>query len=107
MNKIICKKCAGCCSQMIVEITHLDIIREPRLEQYAELLDEHGKIVFENDMEKEYLLACGQSKPCAFLKDSKCEIYPTRPNTCVAFEPGGEQCREFQREESNSIIYIT
>lgn len=82
---------------MIVEIQHLDILREPRLLEHAELLDGHGKITFEDDMEKEYLLACGKSKPCAFLKDNKCEIYPTRPNVCVAFEPGSEQCKEFQQ----------
>lgn len=100
-NKIICKQCGGCCSQMIVEIEHLDILREPKLLPYAELLDGHGRIKFEDDMEKQYLLACGESKPCAFLKDNKCKIYPTRPNICVAFESGGEQCKEFQRPDGS------
>ena len=95
-NKIICKQCGGCCSQMIVEIEHLDIVREPRLLQAAELLDGHGKVKYESEWEKEYLLACGKAKPCVFHKNKKCEIYPTRPNVCVAFEPGGEQCKIFQ-----------
>lgn len=99
-----CKKCAGCCSRMIVEITHLDILREPQLAKHVDLLDGHGKIIFEDDMEKEYLLACGQLKPCAFLKDNKCKIYPTRPNVCVAFESGGEQCKLFQRAEGRPDV---
>lgn len=88
-----CKQCGECCKRLIIEIEHLDLLREPRL-SCAELMDGHGRIKFESDLEKQYLLACGKTKPCPFLKDNKCEIYPTRPNVCVAMEAGGEQCRE-------------
>jgi len=82
---------------MIVEIEHLDIVREPRLLEAAKLLDGNGKIEFESEWEKQYLLACGNSRPCPFLKDNKCQIYPTRPNVCVLFEPDGEQCKQFRK----------
>ena len=84
-----CKECGMCCSQMILEIGHLDILREPRLAEFAELCDGNGKITFESDLEKEYLLP----SPCPFLTvDMQCSIYPTRPNICVAMEAGGVQC---------------
>lgn len=87
-----CTRCGACCRNLIIEIEHLDILREPRLLEAAELLDGNGKVKFEDDFEKQYLLACGKRKPCPFLKDNKCGIYPTRPNVCVAMEAGGEQC---------------
>jgi len=58
----------------------------------AELLDDDGKLV---------LLACALDHPCEFLYHSFlrpgqaiCRIYPTRPNTCVAFHAGSDQCTE-------------
>ncbi|MCK4784009.1 MAG: YkgJ family cysteine cluster protein [Desulfobacteraceae bacterium] len=101
MNKVenqnkslpVCKKCGRCCRGLIVEIEHLDVVREPRLLEYVELLDGHGKKQYESEWDKEYLLACGDSKPCPFLcKNNECGIYPTRPNVCVYAEPGGKQC---------------
>lgn len=73
---------------MIVEIYEFDIWREPKLKDAID--------PFKDDSDYAGLLACGKSKPCAFLKDNKCEIYPTRPTCCVAFEPGDDQCIEFQ-----------
>ena len=86
-----CKKCGCCCRNLIIEIEHLDIIREPKLLNAAELLD--GNVEFESDWEKQYLLACGKTKPCPFLVNNLCTIYPTRPNVCVAMEAGGDQCK--------------
>lgn len=100
-----CKKCGYCCRRTIIEIDHIDIVREPRLAEAADLLDGHGKIVYESDWEKQYLLACGKKRPCPFLKDNKCEIYPTRPNVCVAFEPGSDQCL-VSRGEMPKLAYM-
>ena len=86
-----CKQCGNCCRGLIIEIEHLDVVREPKLLYVATLLDGHGKIKFEDDMEKQYLLACGESKPCPFLVNNQCSIYPTRPKVCVAMEAGAEQ----------------
>jgi Fe-S-cluster containining protein len=80
-----CKQCGGCCRKMIIEIEHLDIVREPRLQKCADVFADH------------YILP----SPCPFLTwtlggKKRCSIYPTRPNVCVAFEAGGEQCLEFR-----------
>jgi Fe-S-cluster containining protein len=98
-NKRACKKCGRCCRQLIVEIEHLDIVREPRLLQHAELLDGNGKIKYKTDWEKEYLL--GDSiNPCPFLTlNNECGIYPTRPNVCVYMVPGGEQCESIKQSD--------
>lgn len=100
-----CEKCGCCCRRLIIEISHLDILREPKLLEATELLDGHGKIEYESDWEKEYLLACGETRPCPFLKDNKCEIYPTRPNVCVALEPGNEQCQTARTEETGMALF--
>lgn len=93
-----CKQCGNCCKKLIIEIEHLDIVREPQLLHVVELLDGRGKVKFESDWEKQYLLACGKSKPCAFLVNDRCVIYPTRPNVCVAMEPGDDQCKMARAE---------
>ncbi len=82
-----CKRCGACCRRSIIEIHHLDIVREPRLLEVAELLDGNGRIQYASDWEKEYSLPM----PCAFLVDNKCSIYPTRPNVCVTFDPDGDE----------------
>jgi Fe-S-cluster containining protein len=92
-----CDKCGACCKGiLIVETDDLDILREPRLID----ADPHhrGKSVAQvvseirNEM-KAVVIACGHS--CSFLAaDNRCTIYPTRPNVCVAFEAGDEQCQE-------------
>jgi Fe-S-cluster containining protein len=36
-------------------------------------------------------------RPCPMLgPDNLCTIYQTRPNVCVGFKPGGQQCRELR-----------
>ncbi len=80
-----CKRCGACCRNSIIEIHHLDVVREPRLLEIATLMD--ADIPFESEWEKEYSLP----SPCVFLVDNKCTIYPTRPNVCVAFDPDGNE----------------
>jgi len=98
-----CKQCGSCCRQAIVEIEHLDIVREPRLLKHAQLMDGNGKIKYDSDWEKEYLLACGETMRCFFLKNNRCQIYPTRPNVCVYLEPGGEQCEMYRKSECRAV----
>jgi len=90
INTIICGNCGFCCKSLLIEITELDVVREPRLLEYAELLDGHGKIKYESNWDREYLLP----SPCPFLIENKCSIYPTRPNLCVSFDVGSEQCSQ-------------
>ncbi len=86
-----CKKCGHCCRSLIIEIEQLDVVREPKLLKTTKLLnvDLHR----ESEWDKEYLLACGPTLLCPFQVENKCTIYPTRPNICVGFEVGSEQCK--------------
>lgn len=88
-----CDLCGACCrGTLIVEAYYLDALREPRIlganvsgrEAKLDELDDEGRCV---------VIAAGL--PCQFLADDgRCTIYPTRPNTCVGFEAGDEQCQE-------------
>lgn len=84
-----CKQCGRCCRDLIVEITHSDILREPKISGHAKLLDGNGKIKYKNDRDKVYRL----EMPCHFLKNNKCSIYPTRPQVCREFNAGGKMCK--------------
>ena len=94
--KYDCDSCGACCSgSLIVEAEWLDAVREPRLLDgdvagrriSLDTLEEDGRCI---------ILACGKS--CTFLSDNRCSIYPTRPNGCVAFQAGDEQCQEVRRD---------
>ncbi|WP_442505091.1 YkgJ family cysteine cluster protein [Novipirellula sp. SH528] len=93
-----CDQCGACCKELIVEVYDIDIMREPKLATadigswtremvYAELmaeLEQDGKC----------LLIAGPGKPCKMLdKENHCDIYPTRPNVCVAMRAGDEECQ--------------
>lgn len=92
-----CKNCGLCCEHLIIEIDHVDVVREPSLLPVVQLLDGGGRIEYETEFEKVYGLACGSSKPCPMLgKSKRCSIYPTRPNVCVAFEAGSDQCNDLR-----------
>jgi Fe-S-cluster containining protein len=98
-----CRRCGACCRSLIIEIDHIDVVREPRLLEHATLMD--GGFQFENDWQKQYLLAAGHSMPCPMLgADGLCTIYPTRPNCCVAFEAGGEHCQDVRQEFDKLIL---
>ena len=52
-------------------------------------LEQHGKC-----------LVIAAAQDCKFLRgNNTCAIYPTRPNVCVALEPGSEQCQEAREAE--------
>ena len=99
--KYVCDFCGACCKgHLMVECDDLDVLREPRLID----VDQHhrGKsveqMVYEIQTErKAVMLAMG--KPCAFLAENKCSIYPTRPNCCVGLQAGDEQCQECRTAE--------
>lgn len=100
-----CDRCGACCKGLlIVEITELDVHREPRLKGAASpcratagmvTLDDDGEpcAPLEPGWEAGGILAC--HAPCPLLgPDDLCSIYPSRPNCCVAFEAGSELCQE-------------
>jgi Fe-S-cluster containining protein len=99
-DKHECQQCGGCCRSMILEIYHLDILREPRLAEHAILFrDQEGVLL----LDRQYMIP----SPCPMLVDNKCSIYATRPAMCVVFGHGEsavgmsdiDRCREI-RERS-------
>ena len=99
-EKYVCDNCGACCKgHLIVECEDLDILREPRLIEADR--HHHGKTVeqmldaYANGMAVIIAIA----KPCPFLAEDKCSIYPTRPNCCVALQAGDEQCQESREAE--------
>jgi len=84
-----CQRCAACCQHTVVEADFLDALREPRIAAEGVLLDGHGTVPPD---EASWCLNPPIFEPCVFLKGGDCTIYPTRPNACVAFEPGSDAC---------------
>lgn len=94
-----CDGCGLCCRKLIIEIQHIDVVREPRLLDHARLCDGHGRIVFNDPYKKQYMLACGEAKSCGFLTpENRCAIYPTRPNVCVGFDAGSPKCQGLREQ---------
>lgn len=99
-----CDNCGLCCKKLIIEIDHVDVVREPKRVGIAKQMK--GMYEEESPWDREYMLACGASMPCPMLgTDNLCQIYPTRPNVCVAFEAGSEQCNELREE--NGLLPIS
>jgi Fe-S-cluster containining protein len=96
-----CDKCGACCRTLLVEAYELDVLREPRLvaadTNYASLSLEQTLETLQDEFH--CLIIAGPGRPCAFLDDNGCSIYPTRPNTCVAMLPGDETCQEVRAAE--------
>lgn len=85
-----CDNCGACCQKLIVEATHLDAKREPRLYEIftgdREKLRIGAHVISLYDLDK---------KQCPFLDERcHCSIYPTRPNECVDVEPGDAKCQQ-------------
>lgn len=102
-EKYACDRCGLCCQKLIIEIQHIDVIREPKLLPPATMLLKapfRDDFEYDDEWEKQYSLACGEARkcPCHSMDGevSSCSIYPTRPNVCVGFEAGGEHCRELR-----------
>jgi hypothetical protein len=93
----LCEGCGAlCCRKLIIEIEHLDVLREPRL--LPIVIPASGNDFNENAWQNEYILAGGTTRPCKMLDGERCSIYPSRPNACVAFQPGGRHCNELREE---------
>lgn len=93
-----CEQCGSCCKgHLIVEAYNLDVLREPRLAtaDISERTRDMTEEVLMAELEQEgRCLVIAAAEQCKFLRDSTCDIYPTRPNVCVAMKPGDDQCSE-------------
>ncbi len=104
----VCFDCGLCCKSLIIEIDHVDVVREAKLLPVVTLLDGHGMIKYDSDWEKQYSLACGRNMPCKLLSEgNQCTIYATRPTCCVMFEVGGEHCNELRDDHGLKLIVWT
>ena len=96
-----CDKCGACCRNLLLEVDDIDVLREPRLvsadSRYANL--PMAVILKQLADECRALLLVAPSRPCPFLQENQCSIYPTRPNACVAMLPGDEECQTARRDE--------
>jgi len=91
----VCLQCGRCCKHLIVEAYWHDAVREPLLLRPDVNVDKLTLEKLEADESRCIVLAA--CRPCKFLgKDNRCTIYPTRPNVCVGFKPGGEQCERLR-----------
>ena len=83
-----CRRCGECCRSLLLEADLLDADREPLISQRGAPMKE-----LDGRVESYCLNAEGPDHRCVFLADdNRCTIYPTRPNMCVAFDPGDERC---------------
>ena len=90
-----CLKCGACCRGLIIEAGPVDVMREPLIAARCRCLDGNGEL--KDPLAWGWNLSCMTT--CAFLRsDNTCEIYATRPDDCVAFEPGGVKCRQCRRD---------
>ena len=97
-----CDQCGACCKTLLVEVYDIDVMREPALipadtgNRMREMLEEN--VMAELEQEGKCLLIAGPGTPCKFLDDeNRCDIYPTRPNVCVAMAAGDEQCQQARK----------
>lgn len=109
MNRFDCDQCGACCRTLIIEIEELDVVREPKLAAVAKPFKiPPGQVLLDGDDEPYTevvpgfgggaMLACGANMPCKMLgSDNRCTIYQTRPNVCVGFRAGSEQCQDARR----------
>jgi Fe-S-cluster containining protein len=106
-----CDRCGACWRRLIIEISALDIVREPRLlaaitpfqvgrgfdpdfdsDEEEEEYERLGPLVPEADGGGS--IKMGPDHSCPLLgEDNLCTIYPTRPNVCVAMRAGSDQCQ--------------
>ncbi|HUO08149.1 MAG TPA: YkgJ family cysteine cluster protein [Phycisphaerae bacterium] len=90
-----CDGCGLCCEHLLVDANFADVLREPRIEAQRPL---GKKAVSLSILDASWMLA-GPGYPCPFLNaEKRCDIYPTRPTTCVVFATGSSQCRALRRE---------
>ena len=98
-----CENCGLCCEQLLVEADAVDVMREPRIEIERPL----GKRAVSLSVLDACWILAGPGMPCAFLtKNKRCTIYPTRPQTCVAFVPGSPKCQELRLEQGMKAVVL-
>jgi Fe-S-cluster containining protein len=103
-----CDMCGACCRMLIIEVEHLDVLREPKIRDVVPPFKVHEGMVIEDcegnvldPADDPYyagaalLVEKNGHYQCPFVQDdNKCAVYASRPNCCVAFQAGSQQCQE-------------
>jgi Fe-S-cluster containining protein len=99
-----CDNCGLCCENLLVEATAVDVLREPRIDK-ARPIRKRGA---ELPVLEAYWILAGPGDPCPFLTPKKrCDIYPTRPNGCVAFAPASPKCQKLRIEHGLKPVELS
>lgn len=96
---------------LVLEASELDVMREPRIADRGEKCKDGGEYGLSDlcwSLNTGVNLAAGlPACPFAVFNTltgaATCMIYRTRPNMCVAFEPGGEQCRQLRADTAEPV----
>jgi hypothetical protein len=83
LNQIDCTECANCCIELETsfQIDEIDRLTKSLNINKEEFINKSTKPDEFGDKDKLFL----NSKPCQFLKDKKCTIYPLRPEECNSY----------------------
>lgn len=80
-----CHHCGACCRSLLLDISGVDLLREPRWEPF---IQKYKEIDYEDwPSAPDEVLFLVTTRGCPFLVDNECSIYQTRPDMCVAFRP--------------------
>jgi Fe-S-cluster containining protein len=100
-------RCGRCCRALIIEVSALDALREPRIADEGSPIHDYaiadGKPTRTGEVIG-YILnrraTPDDPEPrCVFLRDgNRCDIYDTRPTLCRAYD-----CRDF--DDSTEVTY--
>ena len=81
---IDCTKCANCCRQSIVTVRAAEVARIAVFLGMSEAEVTQHYTARDTDSPRARTLQSGENG-CVFLKDSRCTIYPARPEACRNF----------------------
>lgn len=96
-----CDGCGACCRTFPIFASQSDAAREPRIAAESQHLPDH--LSTPEWTYRLYPLPFLQA--CCFLDgENRCEIYPTRPDTCRSFAAGSDQCQEARNRLSISWL---
>lgn len=77
-QQIDCTQCGNCCKELEPEVSDEEIHQLARLKEISVEAFKKMYIGIEPDTGIQFMKA----KPCIFLKDKMCSIYPNRPSSC-------------------------
>ena len=77
-EQIDCTQCGNCCKELEPEVSEEEIHQLARLKEISVEAFKKIHIGIEPDTGIQFMKA----KPCEFLKDKMCSIYPNRPSSC-------------------------